>query len=225
MKYPLLAISILLGLSQSVVANQLIVDTNRFTANYATGFGNPFVTNLGQTFTAPRRGTNLTLDSFGFYLRGPATESMIGYLYAWDGTAATGPALFKSPVQSLLGTGGFDLIEFDTGGVSLDTGKEYICILSTAEVPDSVGQCTAKYLPPSRALGGNFYFQQSGADFSRIFASSWMATSWGTAFRASFSGTGIQFIPEPSALVLFGLGLGTVLAVRIRLHFGRAVSS
>src|SRR5437867_2596293 len=112
-----------LSVLPNVSGGQIVVDTNLPTNNYAYPFGNPYVTTIGQVFVAPRYGTDLTLDSFGFYLQGPSTETIRGYLYSWDGMEATGPALFSGKEQALPGRGGFDLVLWDTGGVSLTPGK------------------------------------------------------------------------------------------------------
>jgi hypothetical protein len=190
-------------------ANQIIVDTNGPTRSGATGFGNPLVTNLGQAFIAPQYGTDPTLNSFGFYLQGPSTETMIGSVYAWNGKAATGPALYTSPVEALAGTGGFDLIEFNTGGIPLVTGQQYILIASTANVPTSVGQSTLKSIDAPWWLGGLAYVQQSGNNFNQIFTPTWFTFGSGsaTAIRAVFSGTNISFVPEPDSLILASIAV------------------
>jgi len=168
---------------------------------------NPLTTNIGQTFTAPRYGTDLTLDSFGFYMQGMATETMMGYVYAWNGHAATGPALYTSPVEALAGTGGFELINFDTGDIPLAAGHQYILIASTANVPTSVGQCLMKLMPISEFLGGEFYFQNAGDQFDQIFTPTWFMEGFDTAFRAEFSGTNISFTPEPNSLILASIAV------------------
>ena len=139
-------------------------------------------------FVAPRYGTDLSLDSFGFYLQGPTTETIKGYLYSWDGREATGPALYTGPEVALSGSGGFDLVELETGSVSLNPGGAYVFIASTAELPGSVGVSTIKVNLESDLVSAGIYFQQNGADLGRIFTPNWLPCGESTAYHAVFSG-------------------------------------
>lgn len=220
------AVGVILLLTLSVVpqvsGGQIVVDTNIPTNNYAYPFGNPFVTTIGQAFIAPRYATDLTLDSFGFYLQGPSTETMKGYLYAWDAGIASyipgkavGPALYTSPVQALTGSGGFDLIEFNIGGVALTPGATYVFIASTAEVPTSQGVSTMKINLGRDPLSYGVFFEQNRSDFSQIYTSSWMNAGESTAYRAVFSGTRLAIVPEPAAALLMAIGVGIMVNVGI----------
>jgi hypothetical protein len=136
---------------------------------------------------------------------------MIGYVYAWDGHQAIGPALYTSPVEALPGTGGFYLIAFDAGGLSLAQGQQYILVASTLGVPASTGLSTMKYIDGPSWIGGESYFQLTR------YMPAWMPTDFDTAFRAEFSGNHISFVPEPSSLSLAFTAAGLVgLVVRLR---------
>lgn len=208
MKQQLFALLIVFAMPAFAVAGTVVVDTDGPTYYFGSGLGNPLVTNFGQTFTAPAGARGLTLDGFGFYLKGPATETLKGYVYVWDGAKAVGPALYASPVEALSGSGGFDLIEFDSGGIPLTPREQYILLASTADLPDSVGTATMKLFSNMPAVGGHVCFQQSGDDFGAIFTSTWMnfGPATITAFRVTFSGEKVHFVPEPSSLILLGLG-------------------
>jgi hypothetical protein len=60
------------------------------------------------------------------------------------GGTTVGPALYTSPVENLSGTGNYDLVDFNTGGIPLNNGQQYMLIASTAG-PNSVGMAEVKY--------------------------------------------------------------------------------
>ena len=196
MRIAVMILLLVVSVPPNVSGGQIVVDTNLPTNNYASPFGNPFVTTIGQAFVAPRYGTGLTLDSFGFYLQGPSTETIRGYLYSWDGMEATGPAIFSGKEQALPGSGGFDLVSWDTGGVMLTPGKAYLFISSTAELSGSVGVSTMKINLAGDPMSSGIYFEQSRTDFSLIFTPNWNYAGESTAYHAVFTGTNLGWFPN-----------------------------
>src|SRR5262249_26789262 len=83
---------------------------------------------FGQALTAP---VDQVLTSFRFYLSdrqgsttGPITYR--AYVYAWNGTAITGPELFSTGARTSDAIAdNFELVDIDTGGVTLTTGQQY----------------------------------------------------------------------------------------------------
>ncbi len=104
------------------------IDTNPFWngTSYISSFGYPDTATYGQVITAPTNG-DVALQSFSFQMN--MTDSACafrGYVYAWDGTKATGPALFKGPIQTTLGSGAYEKIDFKAEGVILTPGAQCV---------------------------------------------------------------------------------------------------
>ena len=67
---------------------------------YISSFGVPNTATYGQIVTAPPLETRL--NSFSFWIGYPgATITFRGEVYAWNGTMATGPALYESAPVSI----------------------------------------------------------------------------------------------------------------------------
>lgn len=191
-----------LGLAPAARAD-LILDTTPAWdgSSYVVPFGKPDTATYGQTVTvlaeAPR------LDSFTFYIDGPAEQVFRGYVYAWDGSKLTGPALYTSPDRTLAGTPGFEAITFETGGLELTPGSRYALFASVSEVyARTQGTSHWGYIRDRNTYpGGNFIYDNNGGDFGRLSSSTWDATDasefWGDlAFQARFSA-----VPEPATVV------------------------
>jgi hypothetical protein len=114
----------------------------------------------------------------------------MGYIYAWDGTKATGPALYKSQNMATLGSGTFEEVLFETGGIELTPGTQYVLFASTSEVSGSGygtwGQPQSQDVYPG---SGNGFVYFSG-DESQWTTNSWTQGHLGTdgdlAFTATF---------------------------------------
>jgi hypothetical protein len=98
-------------------------------------FGRPEAATYGQVVTVPAGDT--VLDSFTFYMRElpftATTMTFRGEVYAWDGSKATGPALWESAPRSLTHTSTFQEITFPTGGVTLARGRQYVLFASVSK--------------------------------------------------------------------------------------------
>jgi hypothetical protein len=173
------------------------------------GYGQPCCTaTYGQTVTVPA--TDTRLDSFTFYVQLPTNLTFRGEVYAWDPTTgnpanftsgnATGPALYESGQMHTTsynsGFGPFEPITFNTGGIPLTAGAQYVLFFTisrdyaanapTAGIPGFAGiTATDTY------SGGDFVFINNGGDTSQ-----WTTTPWSNlvafgaddlAFKASFS--------------------------------------
>jgi hypothetical protein len=175
------------------------------------GYGQPCCTaTYGQTVTVPA--TDTTLDSFTFYVDLPVNLIFRGEVYAWDPTTgnpanftsgnATGPALYESGQMHTTsyngGNGPFEPITFNTGGIPLTAGAQYLLFFTisrdyaanapTAGIPSFVAAtATDTY------SGGDFVFLNNGPDTSQWTAVPWsnlkveFGGAWDLAFTASFS--------------------------------------
>jgi hypothetical protein len=169
----------------------------------------------GQTFTV---GTDNTLNSFTFFLDGSDNPDVIdfaGYVMAWDGTKATGSILYESAMNSTTLGQGFEQFTFNTGGVNLVSGQQYVAFLSASNYFDNQDGTGFMGVIQSNVYNdGNFVLSFNENRFSELSDQSWMdIQSYDVAFKATFS-SGVQSVPEPTSmlglLTVGGLGLGTL---------------
>lgn len=156
----------------------------------------------GQTITIPAIQNVLT--SFTFEIKLPASVTFAGYVYAWDGAEATGPALYASAPMNTAGSGNFEAITFNVGSLNLQSGSQYVLFASTTGLTSSA--------PGS----GSFGFNSSNpyANGLYVFTNQTTSASWTTtAWTQNWNGTGsdlafrVTLVPEPSTLLLLAGGL------------------
>jgi hypothetical protein len=195
------------GVSVPALA-QTTYDTTGSYAGAITPFGQPDTSTYGQTFTV---GSDNVLDAFSLYLEGGSGPiTFKGYLYAWDGSHATGSALYISGLQSF--TGGLTEYDFSTGGLNLASGQQYVAFLSTAGLQGGDNHTTGMPLNGfygSSAVGGGMVWYNNGNDFGALTTNGWDNTGNGVGdawFKASFNAGGV---PEPAswAMMLGGFGM------------------
>ncbi|MGH9046343.1 MAG: IPT/TIG domain-containing protein [Acidimicrobiales bacterium] len=92
-------------------------------------FGDPDTATYGQVVTAPSG----TLDSFTFELNVPTALVFRAYVYAWNGTEATGSALYEGPNMTTTEEGAFQPVTVNTGGISVTTGEQYVLFFSISK--------------------------------------------------------------------------------------------
>jgi hypothetical protein len=170
-------------------------------------FGTP---TYGQTIIVP--GIDSMLDSFSFWLDDYEGEvvDFAGYVMQWDGAKATGSVLWQSTERSTTGTGGLGVYEkfsFDTGGLLLAPGEQYVLFISASEFFDGIdGRASAAGGQP--CPGGQFVFAENGPDFASLTTTDWnlFFVEIDMAFEASFSSPTV--IPVPAAVLLGTVGAG-----------------
>jgi hypothetical protein len=185
-------------------------------AGYVVPFGEVNTATYGQTFTMT--GTDTVLDNFSFRFDdflNPDTVDFAAYVYAWDGTKATGTQLYASGKVTSSnngGNGGMELFSFNTGGIELQSGVKYVAFLSASNFFDGIGGTSQWNLSHSDVyLGGEFVYENNGSNFSQLLASPWDCNSFqsiggrDTFFIANFSAP--RAVPEPATALLLGSGL------------------
>jgi hypothetical protein len=158
-------------------------------------FGAPNTATYGQVVRVPA--TDTVLGSYTFYLRqaeGPGALTFRGEVYAWDGLKATGPNLWESAPRTLTVQSGFEALDFDTGGVQLAAGQQYVLFATISkdyEQNNDTSRSCWGYRYQDAYNGGGFVYLNNFGDQSE-----WTTTPWETfvgngvddlAFKASLS--------------------------------------
>ncbi len=154
-------------------------------SNTVAYFGHPNTATYGQTITAPAGGAVLT--DFTFYMKVPSTCVFRGEVYAWDGTKATGSALWEGPPIAT-NDAAFNPVTFNTGGVALSGGQQYVLFASVSRDSGS-GQGPWGYTGSNVYSGGHFVFINNGMDPSQWTTINWTTlypTNGDLAFKADF---------------------------------------
>ncbi len=121
----------------------------------------------------------------------PAELVFRGFVYAWDGTKATGPELFQSAAVHTSGVG-MESITFATPEIPVVVGQQYVLFASIAlDFAADVGKGMGPWgiATPSTYADGSFVYLPTGADSSQ-----WTSTDWNqfvfvtadAAFSATF---------------------------------------
>jgi hypothetical protein len=182
---------------------------NNFTvySDFWNPLGNPYTATYGETFTAPTN-SDTRLNSFGFYLGSPYAAGEIelsGYVATWTGTQA-GAILYSSPMVDYGNTGNA-FLSFNTGGLNLTGGGNYVIFLS---VSNYYGQSSGEAFAVQGSApvpGGAFVYYNNSGDFSALTNSGWDATGLQPDWAVDLQFSAPTATPEPASLLLFGAGL------------------
>jgi large repetitive protein len=155
-------------------------------------FGESNTATYGQTFTV-QEGSNV-LQSFEIYLNdqtNPDAVDFAFYIMAWDGEKATGSVLYESLPQTSAGADGFEKFTFNTGGLTLVPGQQYVAFVNASNFFDGLEgtavQGTVWSSDPY--AGGSFVYFNNGSDFGALTTNSWDSFGGTTdfAFTAVFT--------------------------------------
>jgi hypothetical protein len=183
--------------------------------SYAEPFGVGDTATYGQTFVA---GSDNVLDDFSLYLvlGNGVPVSFKAYVYAWNGTGVSGPALYASDLRTFTSSDDPQEFAFSTGGINLTSGHQYVAFLTTSGLQD--GQPEVEVDMPladdSTISSGTMVWFNNGNDFDALTHSSWdgIDANFGDAwFKASFSpGAETGGVPEPASWAMMVGGFGLV---------------
>jgi hypothetical protein len=162
-------------------------------------FGYPNTATYGQVVTVPA--TDRMLKSFSFYMNLPDTCSFRGYVYAWDGSKATGSALYESNPRATSGSGDFEEITFEPSGLELTPGAQYVLFASTSKDAGSGGGPWGLLENQDLYLGGGktLVYLNNGDDESLWTVDNWTQNTYGTGVDLAFKATFV----EPARRILY----------------------
>jgi hypothetical protein len=145
-------------------------------------FGCPDTTTYGQVITVPGGYTKLNKFTFSWTNLTSGSMKVRGEVYAWDGSKATGSALYQSAPRFVSFTDSlFHFETFKPGGVPVTAGHQYVIF---ASIDKEYEKCKNNYevgwawVGSDVYAGGNFVYQNNSGDESQ-----WTTTPW------SFFGT------------------------------------
>ncbi len=159
---------------------------------------------------------SLAVSSFGFEI-GVCTGSVAlrGEVYAWDGTKATGPSLFESPVTVVSDPESYRLVLFSTPGLVLPPGN-YVLFATTSrdQISGSGPGCQFGSVDDTAYPGGNYVYLSNFGDTAQ-----WTSVPWDTypgdlAFQVNMAQpvTPVAGAPAASPTTLL-LGFAGVIAL------------
>lgn len=145
----------------------------------------PDVATAGQVITAPAGATEI--NDFSFQMNNPATTSFRGFVYAWDGSKATGSPLYESGDRNNLGTP--EVITFDAGHVQVAPGAQYVLFVSTSRSTGSGIGNLGFVGGTDTYIGGLRVWLNNSTDVSAWTASNWrlIQDNSDLAFRVHFT--------------------------------------
>jgi hypothetical protein len=179
-----------------------LIDTGVDTSDGSTvcSWGHPDSATYGQTIQVPDSADRV-LDDFSFFLIAdgdqPVAITYRAFVYRWDGTKATGAAVWESPAPQLLeltATSRADPQELtvDTPAVELASGDPYVLFVSVSkdyEANDGAGRACFQAALAPYAAGGFRFMNDSGdeAQWTQFAWSDWMPFTDDLAFKATLS--------------------------------------
>ncbi len=202
------AAMIALGVAGTAQAQTIIDTTPSWDGiDFVQPFGEDNTATYGQTFTV---GSDNVLNDFTFFLNDfdgqPDVVDFAAYVAEWDGLKATGSILYQSAPQSTTNAAGFEQFTFNTGGISLTSGKQYVAFLSASNFFDGTTGLAGLGFTDFQDVysGGNFVFYNNGSDFSLLTKNTWDDVGTGgfgdSAFKVSFSQASAS-VPEPTTML------------------------
>jgi hypothetical protein len=158
----------------------------------------------GEVFTLPNS-TDTNLSSFSFFMGNPIDSGQIitgAYIATWTGSQA-GTLLYSSN-QINYDNLGNEEITVNTGGLTLQSGQQYVMFLSTSNYHGQSAGSTYIVSGNSDPNLHGFVYYNNGGDFNALFNSSWDGVGLSPDWAVDLE---FNQVPEPSSLLMLGTGL------------------
>lgn len=189
-----------------------VIDTTSSSFGNLSPFGETNTATYGQTFTVT--GTETLLNDFSFRFNdyvNPDFVDFAAYVYAWDGSKATGSQLFASSALSTTNNGGADGFEqftINTGSLQLISGIQYVAFFSASNFFDGVLGTSFWELSTSDAYsGGNVVWDNNGNSFASLTTNTWDCSGSCVGGRDLWFNANFSSVPAPSTLAVLSLGI------------------
>lgn len=183
-------------LALSTPASAQIIDThpewNGITSIQSWGVTD--TATYGQTITPTASQTRLNAFTFDLARTGGTAPQYQAFVYEFNSTTnrIVGPALFASGVLTAPAGTGFTPVTINTGNVTLAAGKQYVLFLSTSnQQPQANSSYKYGQVGNNTAYaGGQFVFNNNGANFANLSTTNWSTIAEDLAFTAFLSAAG-----------------------------------
>lgn len=163
-------------------------------------FGQPDTTSYGQVFAS----AGGTLTDWSFYADSGNAGNLGLVIANWDGSKATGPAVYQSSVFSY--AGGTQALMFSGINQTFSAGN-YIAYLTVAGISGGASNVGIGGSSSNGGMAGGFRFLNSDGTDPLTLNSSW--DSWSVS-NMQYSANFVSAVPEPESLALMLAGLGIV---------------
>jgi hypothetical protein len=153
-------------------------------SNTISSFGKPDTATYGQTVVVPAGVA--ALSSFTFDVALPTNLVFRGEVYAWNGSRATGPALWEGAPMST-STSGFQEITFRPDA-RVNPGSQLVLFASVSKDygASGAGSGTWAFISSSPYPDGTFVYENNGNDPSQWTNTAWSNYGDNLAFKATF---------------------------------------
>src|SRR5450432_687504 len=189
----------LLALSVPAMADNIDTTPQWNGSSFISSWGVTNTATYGQTIT-PTTGQRI-LTGFTFELaQTPGTAPQFqAFVYQWDSVnnRITGTALFSSAVFTAPAATTFTPVTINTGSIALTPGQQYVLFLSTSnqQPQANAGYKYGSLTNNTTYAGGQFVFQNNGANFGSLSTSSWSSIAEDLAFTAMLNGFVSPMLP------------------------------
>ena len=160
-------------------------------ASTVQAFGCPNTTTYGEVITIPGNRTHLNRFAFDWINLNTGSMVVRGEVYAWDGTKATGSALYESRPRTIaFNDSAFHRETFKTGVLPVNPGAQYVIF---ASIDKDYEQCQNNYILAWGFMSSDIYrdgffvYQNNSGDENNWTTTTWNGLGGDLAFRAATS--------------------------------------
>lgn len=140
----------------------------------------------GQTITAPADANALT--AFSFQITASASMVVRGEVYAWDGTKATGSALFESAPVTIAGDSATHTVSFPGADAALTRGNQYVLFATVLKDTQPNAGATSQWPSTGDTVAGGSLVFLNTTSFDGATSNTWsVRTTQDAMFTAEYT--------------------------------------